>query len=59
MNKGDVIVFQNNKIVGPRLGVVEDIAVTYNDVPHTVVLQTGEKVDYSVVIGIVQLVQNV
>ena len=59
MNKGNVIVFQSNKIVGPRLGVVEEVAVTYNDVPHTVVLQTGEKVEYSAVIGTVQLVQNV
>lgn len=59
MKEGNVIVFQNNKIVGPRLGIIEDIAVTYNNVPHTVILQIGEKVDYSAVIGVVQLVQDV
>ena len=54
-----MIVFQNNKIVGPRLGIVEEIQLSQFDIPHRIVLQTGEKVDWSCIIGIVQLVQNV
>ena len=59
MNEGDVIVFQKNKIVGPQLGVVEKIELSQFDIPHRVILQSGEKIDWSEVIGKVQLVQYV